>query len=146
MDAKLHPIGIIRSALQSRAECPKQGSEGAPEAWLELKKPYADALGGLCVGDQVVLLTWLHKARRRVHRVHPRGDFRAPLQGVFATRSPDRPNPIGLHEVEILELDGSRIRVRPLEVLDRTPVLDIKPVLCCKPASRIKPRKRQPAP
>ena len=141
MDAKLHPVGVIRSELKSRAECPKQGDEGAPGAWLELKRRYLDALGGLCVGDQVVLLTWLHKARRNVRRVHPRDNLRAPLQGVFATRSPDRPNPIGIHEVEIMELDGSRIRVEPLEVLDGTPVVDIKPVLSCMPASRRKPRR-----
>lgn len=145
MDTRLHPIGIIHSVLKSRAECPKQGSEGAPEAWLKVEGRYADAVDGLSVGDQVVLLTWLHQARRNVHRVHPRGNLRARLMGVFATRSPDRPNPIGLHEVEILELDGTRLRVQPLEVVDGTPVVDIKPLLSCSPLSRVKRKKRRSA-
>jgi len=145
MNPTLRPIGTIRSALKSRAECPKQGSEGAPAAWLELKKRYADALDGLAVGDHVVLLTWLHQARRRVQRVHPRGNRRSPLTGVFATRSPDRPNPIGLHEVTIVEMDGIRLRLEPLEVLDRTPVVDIKPVLLCKPAAKARFGKRKRA-
>jgi len=145
MDTTLRPIGIIRSVLKSRAECPKQGREGAPAAWLELKRRYADALDGLAVGDHVVLLTWLHQARRQVQRVHPRGNVRARLTGVFATRSPDRPNPIGLHEVTITEMDGTRLRLEPLEVVDRTPVVDIKPVLVCKPPARAKFRKRKSA-
>src|SRR5215467_4551113 len=139
MDTTLRPIGIIRSVLKSRAECPRQGSEGAPAAWLELKKRYADALDGLAPGDQVVVLTWLHQARRRVQRVHPRGDARSRLTGVFATRSPDRPNPIGLHEVTITAMEGTRLRLEPLEVVDRTPVVDIKPVLVCKPPAKAKP-------
>ena len=114
MDNILRPIGTIRSVLKSRAECPKQGSEGAPAAWLELKKRYADALDGLSVGDHVLLLTWLHQARRQVQRVHPRGNPRTRLTGVFATRSPDRPNPIGLHEVTIIEMDGTRLRLQPM--------------------------------
>ena len=143
MDTRLHPIGVIRSQLRSRAMCPKQGPEGAPDAWLELKKQYAGAAEGLTIGDQVVLLTWLHQANRQTQRVRPRNNPSAQLTGVFATRSPDRPNPIGLHEVEILELDGTRLRVQPLEVVDGTPVVDIKPVLSCQPASKTKPRKRQ---
>src|SRR5262245_19667040 len=107
MDTILRPIGTIRSVLKSRAECPKQGSEGGPAAWLELKKRYAEALDGLSVGDHVVLLTWLHQARRQVQRVHPRGNLRARLTGVFATRSPDRSNSSGLHEVKIIEMDGT---------------------------------------
>ena len=145
MDTTLRPIGTIRSVLKSRAECPKQGSEGAPAAWLELKKRYADALDGLSVGDHVVLLTWLHQARRQVQRVHPRGNTRTRLTGVFATRSPDRPNPIGLHEVKIIEMDGTRLRLQPLEVVDRTPVVDIKPVLICKPAAKAGLGKRKRA-
>src|SRR5262252_5003649 len=130
MDTILRPIGIIRSVLKSRAECPKQGREGAPAAWLELKRRYADALDGLAVGDHVVLLTWLHQARRQVQRVHPRGNVRARLTGVFATRSPDRPNPIGLHEVTIRKIVKNRLRIGPMEAIDGTPVIDVKPVLC----------------
>ena len=143
MDTTLRPIGIIRSVLKSRADCPRQGPEGAPAAWLELKNRYADALDGLAVGDRVVVLTWLHQARRWVQRVHPRGNVRARLTGVFATRSPDRPNPIGLHEVTITEIDGNRLRLEPLEVVDRTPVVDIKPVLVCKAPAKTKFRKRK---
>jgi tRNA-Thr(GGU) m(6)t(6)A37 methyltransferase TsaA len=145
MNTTLRPIGMVRSALKSRAECPRQGTEGAPAAWLEVKNRYADALDGLAVGDRVVLLTWLHQARRQVLRVHPRGNLRRRLAGVFATRSPDRPNPIGLHEVTIVEIDGTRLRLEPLEVVDRTPVVDIKPVLICKPAARAKFGKRKRA-
>lgn len=143
MDAKLVPIGTIRSVLKSRAECPRQGSEGAPDAWLELEPKYSEALDGLHAGDRVLLLTWLHKADRKVQRVHPRDNADAPLTGVFATRSPDRPNPIGLHEVEIVELREARIRVQPLEAVDGTPVVDIKPVLICKPPLKTTQRKRR---
>lgn len=134
MDTTLKIVGFVRSSLKSRAECPRQGSEGAPDAWLELEPKYSEALDGLHAGNRVLLLTWLHKADRKVLRVHPRDNLDAPLTGVFATRSPDRPNPIGLHEVEIMELDGTRIRVQPLEALDGTPIVDIKPVLICKPS------------
>lgn len=126
----LQPVGFVHSPLASRKDCPRQGSEGAPEAWLEIDTAFADALDGLAVGQAVFLLTWLHKGRRDLLKVHPRGNRDASLRGVFSTRSPDRPNPIGLHRVEILEIQGrSRIRVGPLEALDGTPVLDIKPAL-----------------
>ena len=126
----LRPIGVVRSQLTAREEAPMQGSEGAPEAWVEIDPAFADALAGVAKGNEVILLTWLHLSRRDVLKVHPRGDPGKPLAGVFATRSPDRPNPIGLHRVHVLETDApARLRVRPLEALDGTPVVDIKPVL-----------------
>ena len=110
--------------------CPKQGAEGAPEAWLEIDPAFSEALEGLAAGQEIIVLTWLDRGRRDLLRVHPRGNPEAPLKGVFATRSPHRPNPIGLHRVKIVEIQGlGRMRVRPLEALDGTPVIDIKPVL-----------------
>jgi tRNA-Thr(GGU) m(6)t(6)A37 methyltransferase TsaA len=129
MSLELTPIGVVSSPLTDPAAAPKQGAEGAPEAWLELSEEVVDGLDGLTAGDRVVVLTWLDRARRDVLRVHPRDDASNPLRGVFGTRSADRPNPIGLHEVEIVEIDGPRLRVRPLEAVDGTPVLDLKPVL-----------------
>jgi len=126
----LRPVGIVRSSLRSREGCPKQGGEGAPDAWLEIDPAFTEALDGIAVGSDMLILTWLHEGRRDLLRVHPRGNPDEPLRGVFATRSPDRPNPIGLHRVEVLEIQESdRIRVGPLEALDGTPVIDIKPVL-----------------
>ena len=125
----VEPIGVVRSALTRLEDAPRQGDEGAPEAWLELRASVADGLTGLAVGDEVIVLTWLHRARRDVLRVHPRGVAEAPLTGVFATRSPDRPNPVGLHRVTVREVDGARLRVAPLEAIDGTPVIDLKPVL-----------------
>ena len=126
----LRPIGVVRSPLTTREEAPRQGSEGAPEAWVEIDPAFADALAGVAKGNEIILLTWLHLSRRDVLKVHPRGDPEKPLAGVFATRSPDRPNPIGLHRVHVLETDEpARLRVSPLEALDGTPVVDIKPVL-----------------
>jgi tRNA-Thr(GGU) m(6)t(6)A37 methyltransferase TsaA len=125
----IEPVGVVRSTLTDRKDAPRQGYEGAPEAWLELNPPVADALVGLAVGDAVLLLTWFHQSDRSVLQVHPRGDLNHPLTGVFATRSPDRPNPIGLHRVTVLEISGLRLRVGPLEAIDGTPVVDIKPVL-----------------
>ena len=122
----LRPIGVIRSPLQSLDAAPCQGDEGAPDAWLEIAPAYAAALSGLAVGDAVVLVTWLHLAKREVLEVHPRGDRRNPLTGVFATRSPHRPNPLGLHRVIVREIAGVRLRVGPIEALDGTPVVDIK--------------------
>ncbi len=122
-------IGRVSSPLRERAEAPKQGDEGAPEAWLEFEPDMAPALDGIASGDELLVLTWLDRARRDVLRVHPRGDPARREQGVFATRSPDRPNPIGLHRVTVLGLDGIRMRVRDLEALDGTPVLDVKPPL-----------------
>jgi tRNA-Thr(GGU) m(6)t(6)A37 methyltransferase TsaA len=127
--ARVRAIGVIRSALKSLEDSPRQGSEGAPDAWLEIAPWAAQALEGLAAGDEILLLTWLHQANRRVRRVHPRGDPRNPLAGVFATRSPDRPNPIGLHPVTIRAIRGRRLRVGPIEVIDGTPVIDIKPQL-----------------
>ena len=127
---ELHPIGRVRSPIQSRAEAPKQGDEGAPEAWLEIDPAVAEAARHLRVGEEVILLTWLDRADRSVLSVRPRGDERRPLTGVFSTRSPDRPNPIGLHRVTVLEIaEGPRLRVSGLEALDGTPILDLKPVL-----------------
>ena len=125
----LRPIGVIRSALKQRARAPRQGSEGAPDAWLEVRSWAATALEGLAVGDDIIVITWLHRARRDVLKVRPRSDPRNALTGVFATRSPDRPNPLGLHPVVIRARRGRRLRVGPLEAIDGTPVVDIKPVL-----------------
>jgi len=127
--ARLRPIGVIRSTLKTRANAPKQGSEGAPDAWLEVIPDVAPALDGLSVGDEIIVITWLHRGRRDVLKVHPRSDRRRPLTGVFATRSPDRPNPLGLHRVTVRKVAGNRLRVGPIEAVDSTPVIDIKPVL-----------------
>jgi L-fuculose-phosphate aldolase len=131
MDTTLRPIGVIVSPLTDLSQCPKQGDEGAPEAWVEIAAPYVPGLDTLTPGLSLTLLTWLHRADRDVLSVHPRGDIKRPRRGVFNTRSPARPNPVGLHEVRLLELvpgaDGSmRLRVAPLEALDGTPVIDIK--------------------
>jgi tRNA-Thr(GGU) m(6)t(6)A37 methyltransferase TsaA len=125
----LRPVGVVRSPLQRLDAAPRQGSEGAPEAWLEIDPPYADAIAGLAPEDVVLVLTWLHHGDRHAVQVHPRDDPRNPRTGVFATRSQDRPNPIGLHRVVVREIVGCRLRVHPLEAVDGTPVLDIKPVL-----------------
>jgi len=128
---RLFQVGVVRSSLAARADCPKQGFEGGVEAEVLVAPEYREGLDGLEPGRDVLLLTWLHRAERDVLKVHPRGNTEAPLKGVFATRSPARPNPIGLHRVKILELEKERgrLRVAPLEALDGTPVLDIKPVL-----------------
>jgi tRNA-Thr(GGU) m(6)t(6)A37 methyltransferase TsaA len=125
----LHPIGFIRSPLQDRAEAPRQGGEGAPDAWLEVNAAVAEGLEGIGVGDEMIVITWLHESRRDVLKLHPRGDKRNPLTGVFATRSPDRPNPLGLHRVTVREIAGNRLKVGPIETIDGTPVVDLKPVL-----------------
>lgn len=125
----LHPIGAVKSTLHRREDAPRQGNEGAPEAWLQLAPQFMEALDGVKQGSEVVVLTWLHLGDRGCLKVHPRNDALAPPTGVFATRSPDRPNPIGLHRVTVLEIDPLRgLRVQPLEALDGTPVIDIKPV------------------
>lgn len=129
IDAHLRPIGELHSDLEDRSQAPRQGSEGAPDAWLEVHAWAAEALHGLTVGDELILLTWFHRARRDVFQVHPRSDPNNPLTGVFATRSPDRPNPIGLHPVTLKAIDGLRLLVGPIEAIDGTPVVDIKPVL-----------------
>lgn len=126
---ELNAIGYVESALVDRASAPKQGDEGAPEAWLVFDARVAPALRDLKAGDDVILLTWLDRADRSVMRVHPRDDRANPVMGVFSTRSPDRPNPIGLHRVRILGVDGARVRVNNLEAIDGTPIVDVKPVL-----------------
>ena len=128
-ELELRPIGEVESPLTDRASAPKQGHEGAPDAWLVFDPAVLEGLQGIRPGDRVIVLTWLDRARRDVLRVHPRGDVTNPKQGVFNTRSPDRPNPIGLHEVEVAAIDGPRVRVRNLEALHGTPILDVKPVL-----------------
>jgi tRNA-Thr(GGU) m(6)t(6)A37 methyltransferase TsaA len=125
----LHPIGFVHSTLKDRSEAPRQGSEGAPDAWLEVDPAVAAGLEGLAVGDEIILITWFHQSQRDVLKVHPRSDKNIPMAGVFATRSPDRPNPLGLHRVTILEMAANRLKVGPLEAIDGTPVVDIKPVL-----------------
>jgi tRNA-Thr(GGU) m(6)t(6)A37 methyltransferase TsaA len=126
---RLRSIGVIRSTLVARSEAPRQGSEGAPDAWLEVDGWATEALHGLAVGDEILVITWLHQADRGVLRVHPRGDTRNPLAGVFATRSPDRPNPLGLHPVTLRAIEGNRLLIGPIEAIDGTPVVDIKPVI-----------------
>ena len=130
--AELRPVGVIRSELRTRGHAPRQGREGAPDAWLEVHPWAARGLEGLTAGDEVLGLTWFHRSRRDVLRVRPRSDRRNPLAGVFATRSPDRPNPVGLHRVTIRAIEGNRLRVGPIEAIDGTPVVDIKPVLDAK--------------
>lgn len=127
--ARLRPVGVIASDLKERREAPKQGSEGAPDAWLTVHGWAAPGLQGLAAGDEIIVVTWLHRSRREVLQVHPRSDPRNPLTGVFATRSPDRPNPIGLHPVTVRAIDGNRLRIGPIEAIDGTPVVDIKPAL-----------------
>ncbi|HEX6737566.1 MAG TPA: tRNA (N6-threonylcarbamoyladenosine(37)-N6)-methyltransferase TrmO [Vicinamibacteria bacterium] len=128
---ELHPIGHVESPLTDPDAAPKQGDEGSPDAWLVFEPHVAEALRDLEVGAEVLLFTWLDRAQREVLSVHPRGDRRNPRLGVFSTRSPHRPNPIGLHRVEILAIEGQglRLQVRNLEALDGTPIVDVKPVL-----------------
>jgi tRNA-Thr(GGU) m(6)t(6)A37 methyltransferase TsaA len=126
---EVRPIGWVESSLTDLAAAPKQGDEGSPPASLRFTEAAVPGLLGLGAGDEVLLFTWLDRGRRDVVQVHPRSDPARPVQGVFGTRSPDRPNPIGLHRVTIEAIDGGRVRVRDLEVLDGTPVLDVKPVL-----------------
>ena len=125
----LDPIGFIESSIKDRGEAPKQGYEGGVNVWVTIKGPVAEALEGLTPGEEIILITWFHQSRRDILKVHPRGDRRNPLTGVFATRSADRPNPLGLHRVTVLEIDGNRLFVGPIEAIDGTPVVDIKPVL-----------------
>jgi tRNA-Thr(GGU) m(6)t(6)A37 methyltransferase TsaA len=128
----IEPVGVVRSELISREAAPLQGDEGAPDAWLELTAAVAPGLAGIKAGDELIVLTWLHLAQRDVLQVHPRGNLETPLMGVFATRSPDRPNPVGLHRVAVWEVDGRRLKVAPLEAIDGTPIIDLKPVLCSR--------------
>ncbi|MFF9113419.1 tRNA (N6-threonylcarbamoyladenosine(37)-N6)-methyltransferase TrmO [Streptomyces sp. NPDC014805] len=128
-DYTLRPIGHVASSLTDRSAAPRQPDEGAPDAWLVLDEDYLPALNGLTPGTDVLLLTWLDRADRTTLTVRPRGDAGRPLTGVFATRAPDRPNPIGLHTVHLLTVTGPRLHVRNLEAIDGTPILDIKPLL-----------------
>jgi tRNA-Thr(GGU) m(6)t(6)A37 methyltransferase TsaA len=127
---ELQPIGVVRSPLADRASAPRQGDEGAPDAWIELAGTLTEALEGVQAGDELYVITWLHEAERDVLKVHPRSDETQPLTGVFATRSPDRPNPLGLHRVTAREVASGKLKVGPLEAIDGTPVVDIKPVVC----------------
>jgi tRNA-Thr(GGU) m(6)t(6)A37 methyltransferase TsaA len=129
ISSRLRPVGVIRSTLKSRKNAPRQGSEGAPDAWLDVHRWAADGLHRLVVGDEILVITWFHRARRDVLQVRPRSDPRNPITGVFATRSPDRPNPLGLHPVVVRAIEGTRLRIGPIEAIDGTPVVDIKPVL-----------------
>ncbi len=126
---ELQPIGRVESPLVDRAAAPKQGDEGSPDAWLVFEPDVLDGIRDLQVGSDVIVLTWLDRGQRDTLVVHPRGDLTRPPTGVFSTRSPDRPNPIGLHRVTILAIDGLRVQVRDLEALDGTPIVDVKPVL-----------------
>ncbi len=128
-DYRLEPIGYIRSTIQTRKDAPCQGREGAPDAWLELDPIFTPGLLGLAPGDEVIVVTWLHRANRTVLEVHPRRNPANPLTGVFFTRSPDRPNPLGLHRVTVREISDHRLLIGPMEAIDGTPVVDIKAVL-----------------
>jgi tRNA-Thr(GGU) m(6)t(6)A37 methyltransferase TsaA len=132
----IEPIGFVRSELKHLEEAPMQGDEGAPEAWLEITTSASQGLMGIQPGDELIILSWLHLAQRDVLQVHPRGDLNRPLTGVFATRSPDRPNPIGLHRVSVLQVNEAYLRVVPLEAIDGTPIVDIKPVLSVNASER----------
>jgi tRNA-Thr(GGU) m(6)t(6)A37 methyltransferase TsaA len=126
----ISPIGYVHSTLEERSDAPRQGWEGAPSARLEIHPAFAEGLDGIKPGEDIWIFTWLHKAQRSVLKVHPRDDVLNPLKGVFATRSPDRPNPIGLHRAKVLRVDGDRwLEVQALEAIDGTPIIDIKPVL-----------------
>ena len=127
---RVQTIGVIRSTLKNRKSAPRQGSEGAPDVWLEVDPVVSPGLDGLKAGEDIIVVTWLHKARREVLKVHPRSEKHRPLTGVFATRSPDRPNPLGLHRVTIRRIVKNRLRIGPIEAIDGTPVIDIKPVIC----------------
>jgi tRNA-Thr(GGU) m(6)t(6)A37 methyltransferase TsaA len=125
----LHPIGHLRSSLRDLNDAPRQGFEGAPDAWLEIDPAFVQALSGVNAGDDIIVITWLDRANRELLEVHPRGNPENPLTGVFNTRSPHRPNPLGLHRVAVRELSGTRLRIGPIEAIDGTPVVDIKPTL-----------------
>lgn len=129
VEGTLRPVGVIRSGLESLDKAPMQGSEGAPDAWLEMHPWAVEGLHGVSVGDELIVITWFNRARRDVLKVHPRSDPLNPLTGVFATRSPDRPNPLGLHPVVVHAIQGNRLRIGPIEAIDGTPVVDLKPVL-----------------
>jgi tRNA-Thr(GGU) m(6)t(6)A37 methyltransferase TsaA len=122
----LQSVGFIRSTVKGREDAPRQGPEGAPDAWLEIEPQFADALLGMEVGNELIVITWLHEADRHVLKNHPRSDESRPLTGVFYTRSPARPNPLGLHPVTVREISGTRVKIGPIEAFDGTPIVDIK--------------------
>jgi tRNA-Thr(GGU) m(6)t(6)A37 methyltransferase TsaA len=128
-EIEIKPVGRIESLLTERADAPKQGNEGVPEAWIVFEPGLVEALRGIEVGDEILIFTWLDRGKRDVLQTRPRDDPANPIQGVFNTRSPDRPNPIGLHPVTVVAIEGARILVSELEALDGTPVLDVKPVI-----------------
>jgi len=128
-DLVIRPIGRVESTLTTREDAPRQGDEGAPDAWLVFTENVREALKDLTVGDDVILITWFDRADRDVLAVHPRNDLARPMTGVFSTRSPDRPNPLALHRVTILAINDLRLQVSNLEALDGTPLVDVKPVL-----------------
>ena len=136
MTIEITPVGRVESPLTDRAAAPKQGDEGAPDAAIVLEDAVLDAVTGIAPGDDLIVLTWFDRADRDVLRVHPRSDTSRPEQGVFNTRSPDRPNPIGLHRVKVLSIDGNRLEVCNLEAIDGTPVVDLKPVLSADAGER----------
>ncbi|HZR28877.1 MAG TPA: tRNA (N6-threonylcarbamoyladenosine(37)-N6)-methyltransferase TrmO [Terriglobales bacterium] len=125
----LEPIGTIRSEIKNKKDAPLFYTEGAPNAHLELNASYWDGMKGMEIGDEIIVITWLHRASRDVLKVHPRGDASRPLTGVFLTRSPDRPNPLGLHRATVLAIEQGRLLIGPIEAIDGTPVVDIKPVV-----------------
>lgn len=126
----VYPIGYVSSPLVDREHAPKQGYEGSPDAWIDIKREFLEGLKDLQVGDEILVLTWLDRSNRETLSVHPRDDMNAPLRGVFSTRSQDRPNPVGIHRVKVVAIENpTRFKVRDLEAFDRTPVIDIKPVL-----------------
>ena len=129
MTFSIEPIGVIRSEIKQIEDAPLFYTEGAPNAVLDLMPAYKDGLHRMQAGDEIIIITWLHRARRDVLKVHPRGEASNPITGVFSTRSPDRPNPLGLHRVKILEITASRLSIGPIEAIDGTPVIDIKPVV-----------------
>jgi len=125
----INPIGVIRSEIKNRKDAPCFYTEGAPHAVLEISSDYADGLHRMKSGDEIIVITWLHQADREILKVHPRGNPSNPLTGVFLTRSPDRPNPLGLHRVKVVEIKPGRLHIGPIEAIDGTPVIDIKPVV-----------------
>jgi len=125
----LKPIGVIGSTLSNLKEAPKQGFQGSQEAWIRINADVIEGMKDIHVGDEILIITWLHLADRSILQVHPQDNPKNPLTSVFATRSADRPNPIGLHPVKVLEVSGDKIRVAPIEAIDGTPVVDIKPVI-----------------
>ena len=125
----IKPIGFVQSELTDHESAPRQGNEGAPDAWVHLDAAFSEGVENIKTGQEVILITWFHKAHRDVLKLHPRSEEHRPLTGVFSTRSPNRPNPLGLHRVAVMEIESNRIRVKPLEAIHGTPVVDIKPVL-----------------